>query len=76
MLDAQIQRILELGVELRCNCVVGRDILVDELRREYQAVFVGIGAQKGVKLKALNLELGNGCRKCADACPWGYIEMN
>jgi Fe-S-cluster-containing hydrogenase component 2 len=46
------------------------------LRREYQAVFVGIGAQKGVKLKALKLELGNGCKKCADACPCGYIEMN
>jgi NADPH-dependent glutamate synthase beta subunit-like oxidoreductase/Pyruvate/2-oxoacid:ferredoxin oxidoreductase delta subunit len=51
VLDAEIQRILELGVELKCDCMVGRDISVGELRQQYQAVFVGIGAQKGIKLR-------------------------
>ncbi|MFI5115645.1 MAG: NAD(P)-binding protein [Terriglobales bacterium] len=59
VLDAEVQRILDLGVELKCNCVVGRDISVDELHREYQAVFVGIGAQKGVKLRVPGEDAAN-----------------
>jgi len=51
VLDAEIQGILEVGVELKCDCMVGRDISIGELRQQYQAVFVGIGAQKGIKLR-------------------------
>lgn len=51
VLDAEIQRILDLGIELKCNCMVGRDIPLEQLRQQYQAIFVGIGAQKGIKLK-------------------------
>jgi NADPH-dependent glutamate synthase beta subunit-like oxidoreductase len=51
VLDAEIERILEVGVELKCDCMIGRDISVGELRQQYQAVFVGIGAQKGIKLR-------------------------
>ncbi|MGB8494382.1 MAG: NAD(P)-binding protein [Candidatus Acidiferrum sp.] len=51
VLDAEITRILELGVELKCDCMVGRDISLNEVHQQYQAVFVGIGAQKGIKLK-------------------------
>lgn len=50
VLDAEIGRILELGIELKCNVVAGRDVPLDDLRRDYQAVFVGIGAHKGLKL--------------------------
>ncbi len=50
VLDAEIQRILDLGVDLRCNTVVGRDVTLDDLRRDYKAVFVGIGAHKGLTL--------------------------
>ncbi len=51
VLDAEIQRILDLGVELRCNTAVGQEIALEELRKEYQVVFVGIGAHKGLKLR-------------------------
>jgi NADPH-dependent glutamate synthase beta subunit-like oxidoreductase/Pyruvate/2-oxoacid:ferredoxin oxidoreductase delta subunit len=51
VLDAEIQRILDLGVALKCDCMVGRDLTLGELRQQYQAVFVGIGAQKGIKLR-------------------------
>jgi NADPH-dependent glutamate synthase beta subunit-like oxidoreductase len=51
VLDAEIARILDLGVELRCNVHVGTDVPVEELRRDYKAVFVGVGAQGGVKLR-------------------------
>jgi NADPH-dependent glutamate synthase beta subunit-like oxidoreductase len=50
VLDAEIQNILELGVELRCGTVVGKDVSLDELRNQFQAIFVGIGAHKGLKL--------------------------
>ena len=50
VLDAEIARILELGVELKCDCIVGRDLTMAELRQQYQAVFVGIGAQKSLRL--------------------------
>jgi NADPH-dependent glutamate synthase beta subunit-like oxidoreductase len=50
VLDAEIQRILDLGVELKCNFVVGKDASLEQLRQEYKAVFVGIGAHKGLKL--------------------------
>ena len=51
VLDKEIQSILEVGVELKCECMIGRDISMGELRQQYQAVFVGIGAQKGIKLR-------------------------
>ncbi|HSK11459.1 MAG TPA: NAD(P)-binding protein [Vicinamibacterales bacterium] len=50
VLDSEIQRILDLGVELRCGVTIGRDITLEDLRRDYQAVFVGIGAHKGRSL--------------------------
>jgi NADPH-dependent glutamate synthase beta subunit-like oxidoreductase len=50
VLDAEIQRILDLGVGLRCSTTIGEAVTLDELRRDYQAVFVGIGAHKGRSL--------------------------
>jgi NADPH-dependent glutamate synthase beta subunit-like oxidoreductase len=51
VLDAEIGRILDLGVDLKCRTVVGRDVTLDELHEQYSAVFVGIGAHKGLKLR-------------------------
>jgi Pyruvate/2-oxoacid:ferredoxin oxidoreductase delta subunit len=51
VLDGEIGRILELGVEWRGGCVVGHDITLDELRRDYQAVFFAIGLQKAAQLE-------------------------
>jgi NADPH-dependent glutamate synthase beta subunit-like oxidoreductase/Pyruvate/2-oxoacid:ferredoxin oxidoreductase delta subunit len=59
VLDAEINRILELGVELKCNTVVGRDVSLDDLRRDYQAVFAGIGAHKGLKLRVPGEDASN-----------------
>ncbi|MCI4680333.1 NAD(P)-binding protein [Rhodoblastus acidophilus] len=48
MLDAEIERITSLdGVEVRTNTRVGVDVSMDELERDYDAIFWGIGAQKG-----------------------------
>ena len=51
VLDAEIQRILDLGAELKCNVIIGKDLSLAQLRQEYRAAFVGIGAHKGLKLR-------------------------
>ncbi len=51
VLDAEIKRIEEMGVEIKCKTVIGKDVQLDDLKKSYQAVFVGIGAHKGLKLR-------------------------
>jgi NADPH-dependent glutamate synthase beta subunit-like oxidoreductase len=51
VLDAEMQRILDMGVELKVNTMVGRDVPVDDLKKEYAAIFVGLGAHQGLQLK-------------------------
>lgn len=40
----EIKTLKELGVVIKCNVVVGKTILLDELLEEYNAVFIGTGA--------------------------------
>lgn len=53
VLDAEIKRIIDLGVKTRMNCRVGTDITLEQLRNDFDAVFLGLGAQAG---RALPLE--------------------
>ncbi len=50
VLDGEIRNILDLGVELRCNTKIGVDLSFEELREQYDAVYVAIGAHRGAKL--------------------------
>ncbi len=50
VLDAEIGRILDLGVELECGVRVGEDITVEKLRSEHAAVYLAIGAHRGRKM--------------------------
>ncbi len=47
MLDKDIAFIESVGAEIRCNTQVGDDVTLDDLHRDYGAVFVGIGLQGG-----------------------------
>ncbi|MBT3232243.1 MAG: FAD-dependent oxidoreductase [Calditrichaeota bacterium] len=47
ILDGEIQKILDLGVELKTNIAVGKDIPYEQVQSEFDAIFVGIGAHKG-----------------------------
>lgn len=47
VLEAEIQKILDLGVELELATSVGRDIALQELRDRHDALYLGIGAQMG-----------------------------
>ena len=40
---AEAKKILELGVELHTNVMIGRDIPFADLERDFDAIFVGIG---------------------------------
>jgi Pyruvate/2-oxoacid:ferredoxin oxidoreductase delta subunit len=51
ILDAEIDNILGLGIELRAGCVVGRDVSLEELQRSYQLVFFAMGLQKAAQLE-------------------------
>lgn len=51
VIEKEIQKILDLGVELKCDIRVGKDISLDELHEQYQAIFVAVGAEKGLKLR-------------------------
>ena len=46
----EINWILSHGVELKCNTRIGKDITFEEIQKEFAAVFVGVGAHKGMKL--------------------------
>jgi NADPH-dependent glutamate synthase beta subunit-like oxidoreductase len=47
VLDAEIQRIVDLGVAARMNCRIGTDVTLDDIKSEFDAVFLGLGAQSG-----------------------------
>ena len=47
VVDAEIQRILDMGVESRVNVKVGVDVSLADLKRDFDAVYLGIGAQRG-----------------------------
>ncbi len=47
----EINWILAHGVELRCNTRVGKDVSLEELQRDYAAVFIGVGAWTGMTLR-------------------------
>ncbi|MDA8110538.1 MAG: NAD(P)-binding protein [Betaproteobacteria bacterium] len=59
VLDAEIGRILELGVKARLRTRIGRDVTPAELRREFDAVFLGLGAQGGRALPVPGAEAPN-----------------
>ena len=50
ILDGEIQKILDLGVELECGVKIGQDVTLDELKNDYDAVYVALGAQQGISL--------------------------
>ena len=41
----EIEVIQALGVEIRCNVSVGKDVTFDELRRDFAAILIAVGAK-------------------------------
>ncbi|RMD71213.1 MAG: FAD-dependent oxidoreductase, partial [Gammaproteobacteria bacterium] len=47
VLDGEIKRIVDMGVEVRTNTRVGRDVSIEDLEKEYDAIIWAVGTQKG-----------------------------
>ena len=46
-LDQDIDVIRAMGVDIRCNVRIGRDVTMEQLRREHDAVLIALGLQVG-----------------------------
>ena len=46
LIDAEIELIRSLGVEFRCGVKIGRDLDFAELRRDFRAVILAVGAKR------------------------------
>lgn len=51
ILDKDIQYILNSGVEVKLNTYIGTDVTIEELKKNYDAVYVSIGAHDDKKLR-------------------------
>ncbi|MHB8105588.1 MAG: FAD-dependent oxidoreductase, partial [Dehalococcoidales bacterium] len=47
ILDKETDIIKKLGVEIKLNTKVGKDVKLEDLKKEYNAVFIAAGAHKG-----------------------------
>ncbi len=59
-LDQDIKAILSAGdIDVHLNKKVGKDIYLKDLREEYDAVYLGLGAQLGNRMPIENSDAGN-----------------
>ena len=59
VLDGEIERIINMGVEVRLNTRIGKDVSVEELEKDYDAIFWAIGAQTGKSLPIPGVDAPN-----------------
>ncbi|MHB8167165.1 MAG: NAD(P)-binding protein, partial [Sulfuricella sp.] len=59
VLDTEIQRIIDLGVEVKLKVHIGKDITLDQIKKDYDAIFMGMGAQAGRPLPVPGAEAPN-----------------
>jgi len=65
VLETEIGAIRKLGVEIRTNSPVGKEgIPLEDLRKKYDAVFLSVGAYKGLKLEIPGEDKFEGCLDC------------
>lgn len=50
ILDQEINNIIDLGIELKCKTRIGVDVGFEDIKKEYDVVYIAIGAHKGVNL--------------------------
>ena len=51
LIDAEIELIRGLGVEFRCGVKIGRDVSFEDLRRDFKAVIIAVGAKRARMLQ-------------------------
>ena len=51
LLQREVDLIANMGVDIQYNKRVGKDITFDQLRKDYDAIFIGAGCHAGLKLR-------------------------
>jgi NADPH-dependent glutamate synthase beta subunit-like oxidoreductase len=51
VIAAEVKRIAALGVDIRCGVAVGKDVPFESLQKDFDAIFVAIGAHQGKNIK-------------------------
>jgi NADPH-dependent glutamate synthase beta subunit-like oxidoreductase len=59
MLDIEIGRIIDLGVEVKTGIRIGDDVSLESLEKDFDAIFWGIGAQTGRPLPIPGFDADN-----------------
>lgn len=68
ILNSEIENIKRLGVEIKTNTPIGKDITINDLLKEgYSAVYIAAGAHKGMKL---NIHGENRYENFQQSVPW------
>lgn len=57
ILDDTINSILELGINVKTNCELGKDITIENLKENYDSIFIGMGANVPLKMNIEGEEL-------------------
>lgn len=57
ILDKNINKILELGIEVKYNVELGKNYSIDKLENEYDAIFLGFGANISTRMNIEGEEL-------------------
>jgi NADPH-dependent glutamate synthase beta subunit-like oxidoreductase/nitroreductase/Pyruvate/2-oxoacid:ferredoxin oxidoreductase delta subunit len=50
VVDSELQKIIDLGITMKLGATVGKDVLLDNLKKEFKAIYVAVGAQAGTAL--------------------------
>ncbi|MDP2607098.1 MAG: NADH-quinone oxidoreductase subunit NuoF [Deltaproteobacteria bacterium] len=57
ILDQEIDFLIRVGVEVKTNNRVGRDITLEQLQKDYDAMFVAVGAHKNLPMRIAGEDL-------------------
>ena len=59
IVQSEVARLENAGVKIVCNTIIGRTFTIQELRRDFDAVFIGVGAGLPVFMNLPGETLGN-----------------
>jgi len=77
VLDIEIDAIRKLGVEIKTSSPVGKNGLsLDDLKKQFDAVFLAVGAHRGFKLEVPGEDKLEGCLDCITFLRGVNIEKN
>lgn len=57
IVDRCVDRIIRLGIDVKYNCELGKNIFISELIKKYDAIFLSIGANKSCKMNTIGEDI-------------------